>query len=87
MGYCCTTEASREHELGYNYEPKTLNGKTYSARQIFIIVRIQCAFRQWLARRKVQALRDEYYAPGMHRSPGEDFENVNVQVSHQSYFS
>ena len=86
---CCGNGTGGEPELGYQYPEAQLNGKTYSARQIWIIVRIQCAFRMWLARRKVQALREEYYSPGMHRSPGggEDYENINVAVSQILFLS
>lgn len=43
--------------------------------------------RMWLAKRKVQNLRNEMYSPGMmhmHNNAGggtEDYENINVQVS------
>ena len=37
----------------------------------------------WLAKRRVQYLRNEMYQPGMMHNRGqtEDYENVNVQVS------
>ena len=61
------------------YPAQTLNGKTYSARQIWIIVRIQTAFRMWLAKRKVQKLRYEIYGPNMHQD-SDEYNNINVQV-------
>ena len=38
----------------------------------------------WLAKRRVQYLRNEMYQPGMmhnNRGQTEDYENINVQVS------
>ena len=81
MGQACCSGASPggEPELGMIYPAQTLNGKTYSARQIWIIVRIQTAFRMWLAKRKVQKLRYEIYGPNMHQD-SDEYNNINVQV-------
>jgi len=60
----------------------TLDGQAYTSREIWIVVRIQCAFRMWLAKRRVQHLRNELYNPGMmhmHNGAGDDYENINVQ--------
>jgi len=38
---------------------------------MWIIVKIQSTFRMWLAKKKVQELRnEEYYGPGMHHHDG-----------------
>lgn len=45
-------------------------------------MKIQSAFRMWLARKQVQQLRHEFYGPGMHGDfNGEDYDNMHVQVS------
>ena len=57
MGACCTSNVSQtpggDTDLGYAYQAQTLGGKTFTAREIWIIVRIQSAFRMWLAKRRV----------------------------------
>ena len=61
---CCTGSQNNEPELGVNYPATTLNGKHYTARNVWIIVKIQSTFRMWLAKRKLQQLRYEFYSPG-----------------------
>ena len=48
-----------------------------------IIVKIQACFRMYMAKKRVSAIRGEYYSPGMGgmHDHGEDFDNINVQVS------
>ena len=63
----------------------TLNGKHYTAKQIWIITKIQAHMRMYMAKKKVSMIRNEVYPHGMHdmhyNPNGEDFENINVQVS------
>jgi hypothetical protein len=50
---CCSgSGAYGEPELGF-YPATSLNGKSYTSRQIWIIVKIQSTFRMWLAKRHV----------------------------------
>ena len=78
-GYCSGHQTYGEPELGYRYPAQTLGGKAYSAQQIWIVVRLQSAFRMWLAQRKVQRLRHELFAPGMHCPRyGENYQSMNV---------
>ena len=86
MGQACCSGAGTggEPELGLLYPATSLNGKQYTARQVWIIVKIQSTFRMWLARRKVQMLYEQKYGGGRfhhHENGGEDYENMNVQVS------
>ena len=89
MGYCCSQQgAGEEGNLATALYPQgaTLDGHHYTAKDIWIIVKIQSAFRMYMAKRRVQMLRNEIYSPGMvnmqHQHGGEDFENINVQVSY-----
>ena len=87
MGYCCSNPGDGEvGNLSTVLYPQgaTLGNTHYTAKQIFIIVKIQSQIRRFLASRRVHRLRQEIYSPGMgmhHEYGGEDFENVNVQVS------
>ena len=56
----------------------TLGQRHYSARDIFIIVKLQAYRRAIMARRRVQRLRFEMYNPGYNDGLREDYENVNV---------
>ena len=58
----------------------TLGQRHFSARDIYIIVRMQAYRRGVVARRRVQRLRYEMYNPGYNYNDGarEDYENVNV---------
>jgi hypothetical protein len=56
----------------------TLGQRHYSARDIYIIVKLQAYRRAIMARRRVQRLRFEMYNPGYNDGLREDFENVNV---------
>ena len=63
----------------------TLDGKHYTAKQIWIITKIQSHMRMYMAKKRVAMIRHEVYPHGMHdmmnAHQGEDFENINVQVS------
>lgn len=76
----CGGNPNEEGELHTNQIPKngvTLGRKHYSARDIYIIVRMQAYRRGVMARRRVQALRYELYSPGYNEGR-EDYENINV---------
>jgi len=82
QAYCCGSQTGGEPELGLLYPATTLNGKTYTVRQMWIIVKLQSTFRMWLARKKLQQLRYEFYSPGGDRHYGQDdYNNINVEVS------
>ena len=59
----------------------TLNNRHFSARDIYIVCRLQAYRRGVLARRRVQRLRYEMYSPGYVEVDKQDYDNVNVQVS------
>lgn len=83
MGYCCSQQpGGEEGNLSTALYPQgaTLDGRHYTAKQIWIIIRIQSAFRMYMAKKRVGMLRNEAYSPGMAGigQQGEDFDNVNV---------
>ena len=84
----CGSAADDVSELNsYGKIPKngvTLGNRHYSARDIYIIVRMQSYRRAIIARKRVQKLRFEMYSPGYNRDR-EDYDNVNVQVRFRSF--
>ena len=72
------SELSTSHKIPKN--GVTLGNRHYSAKDIYIIVRMQAYRRGIQARRRVQRLRFEMYSPGYNEGR-EDYDNVNVQVS------
>ena len=88
MGQSCCSGGNNDklNELATRYPAngQSLDGKHYTLEQLIIIVRCQAAMRGWLARKRVQELRQQIFQPGMHHYPQdgrEDYDNVNVQVS------
>ena len=94
MGQACgCADRTDEQEFDVNRQKvqkgATLGNKHYSARDIYIICRMQAYRRGILARRRVQNLRYEMYSPGYHDNrggSGEDYENVNVLVRTKTNF-
>ena len=56
MGICCSNGPSEEGNLTTALYPHgaTLDGRHYTAKQIWIIVRIQAAFRGYMAKKRLQ---------------------------------
>ena len=86
MGYCCSQSAGGdENNLSTALYPQgaSLGGRHFTAKDIFIIVKIQSCFRMYMAKRRVSMIKQDMYSPGMGHmhEQGEDFENINVQVS------
>lgn len=70
----------------------TLDGRHFTARQIYIIVKIQSSIRMFLAKKKVYLLKQSAgMTPGMmghhqhNNHGGEDFENNNVAVRKKAF--
>jgi len=60
----------------------TLDKRHYTAKDIYWIVRLQAIVRGVRARIRVQKIREALFHPGYNEGyKGEDYENVNVQVS------
>ena len=69
MGYCCSQQgAGEEGNLSTALYPQgaTLDGKHYTAKQIWIITKIQSHMRMYMAKKKVAMIRHEVYPHGMH---------------------
>ena len=88
MGQSCCSGGNNDrlNELATRYPAsgQSLDGKHYTLEQLIIIVRCQAAMRGWLARKRVQELRQQIFQPGMGQfaqDGREDYDNVNVQVS------
>lgn len=88
MGNSCCSGGNNDklNELATRYPAngQTLDGKHYTLEQLIVIVRMQAAMRGWIARKRVQELRQQIFQPGMgyhHQDGREDYDNVNVQVS------
>lgn len=86
MGQACgcggqgTDDYSEINNLKIPANGVTLGQRHYSARDIYIIVKLQAYRRGIMARKRVQRLRFEMYNPGYNEG-AENYENVNVQVS------
>ena len=96
MGQCCSQDQGKDDgncDTSLYPTGATLDGRHYSAKQVWTIVRIQAAFRMYMAKKRVSMLRHEIYTPGMAMmgkqmdGSAEDFDNINVQVSdfHSSF--
>ena len=86
MGQACCSNQYKDEKSELNsrtYQGATVGGKTFSANDIYMIVRLQSAFRGWMARKRVQDLRASVFNVGMTRSGPvaagqEDYDNVSV---------
>ena len=80
---CGGPNGEETNELTTSKIPKngvTLDNRHYSARDIWIIIKMQSWRRGFLARQRVQRMRYEMYNPGyVGGAEKEDYDNINVQ--------